>query len=87
VGRSAPPSSNTSKRRPRRVAVQIFLLVAYIPFSLLSLARLPYLFFNAIVREKKKINHLFSVSQEVVTSRKRRLSVENEKTGEAIDTL
>jgi hypothetical protein len=59
VGRSAPPSSNTSKRRPRRDAVQIFLLVSYIPFSLLSLARLPYLFFSAIVREEKKINHLF----------------------------
>jgi hypothetical protein len=57
VGRSAPPSSNTSKRRPRRDALQIFLLVPYIPFSLLSLDRLPYLFFNAIVREKKKINH------------------------------
>jgi hypothetical protein len=72
VGRSAPPSSNTSKRRPLRDAVQISLLVPYIPFSLLSLARLPYLFFKAIVREKMKINHLFFLfTQKIFTSRTR----------------
>jgi hypothetical protein len=59
VGRSAPPSSNTSKRRPRRDAVQTFLLISYVPFFLLSLARLLYLFFHTIVREEKKIKHHF----------------------------
>jgi hypothetical protein len=59
VGRSAPPSSITSKRRPRRDAVQVLSLISYIPFSLFALAPLPYLFFNAIVLEKKKIKYLF----------------------------
>jgi len=64
VGRSAPPSSNTSKRRPRRDAVQIFSLISYIPFSLFSLVPFSYLFFNAIVLEKKKIKQTFSIFTE-----------------------
>jgi hypothetical protein len=59
VGRSAPPYSNTIKRCPRREPLQMFLLVSYIPFFLLSLARLPYLFFHTIVREEKRRNHYF----------------------------